>query len=310
MKSIEIVKTGVYIPETKVTNEELEKRLKLEKGYIYKRTGIKTRYYAKENINELAKKSVNNLIEKIEKKEIIKDIGLIIVATTSPQNTMPGIANEIQKELKIHKCISFDILAGCSGYINALDIAQMYLTTGKIKKALVIGVDKLSEYTNKEDIGTSIILSDGAGAILLSTTDKPKKYISNIQAEIDKNEILTCKINEKIKMKGKDIYKYAVTNTIENINELIKESGENLENIKYIIPHQSNTKIMKSIATRLKIGNNKIYMNIENIGNTFCASIPIAINEIKEKKLIEENNKIILLGYGGGLNTGSVLMEI
>ena len=310
MKSIEIVKTGIYIPETKVTNEELEKRLKLKKGYIYKRTGIQTRYYAKENINELAKKSVNNLIEKIEKKEeIIKDIGLIRVATTSLQSTMPGIANEIQKELKIHKCISLDILAGCSGYINALDIAQMYLTTGKIKKALVIGVDKLSEYTNKEDIGTSIILSDGAGAILLSKTDKQKKYISNIQAEIDKNEILTCKINEKIKMKGKDIYKYAVTNTIENINELIKESEENLENIKYIIPHQSNTKIMKSIATRLKISDNKIYMNRENIGNTFCASIPIAINEIIEKKSLKENDKIILLGYGGGLNTGSILME-
>ena len=111
-------------------------------------------------------------------------------------------------------------------------------------------------------------------------------------------------------MKGKEIYKYAVTNTIKNINELLEKSNENLENIKYIIPHQSNTKIIKSINTRLKIEKGKIYTNIKNIGNTFCASIPIALNEMKEKNLLKSNDKIILLGYGGGLNTGSILIEI
>ena len=313
MKSIEIMKTGAYLPKTKVTSEEIEKKLKLEKGYIYKRTGIQTRYYAEENINEIAKKAVENLIRKIEddeKEKIINDIGLIIVATTSPKNMMPGIANEIQKQLKIEKCISLDILAGCSGYINALDIAQMYLATGKVKKALVIGVDKLSSYTDKEDIGTSIILSDGAGAILLSETEENRKYVSNIQAEIDENQILTCNVDEKINMKGKEIYKYAVTNTIENINGILKKSEEKLENIRYIIPHQSNTKIMKSINTRLKLEKEKMYINIEYTGNTFCASIPIAINEMIEKNLLHNKDKVILIGYGGGLNTGSILMEI
>ena len=311
MKSIKILETGAYIPENKVTSEEIEKNLELEKGYIYKRTGIKERYYAKQEISQIAKNAVKNLIEKIKEKEkIINEIGLIVVATTSPKNIMPGIANEIQKQLKIDKCISLDILAGCSGYINAIDIAQMYLTTGKVKKALVIGVDKLSNYTDKKDIGTSIILADGAGAILLSETEENKKYVSNIQAEIDENQILTCNVDEKIKMNGKEIYKYAVTNTIKNINELLEKSNENLENIKYIIPHQSNTKIIKSINTRLKIEKEKIYTNIKNIGNTFCASIPIALNEMKEKNLLKSNDKIILLGYGGGLNTGSILLEI
>ena len=311
MKSIKILETGAYIPENKVTSEEIEKNLELEKGYIYKRTGIKERYYAKQEISQIAKNAVKNLIEKIKEKEkIINEIGLIVVATTSPKNIMPGIANEIQKQLKIDKCISLDILAGCSGYINAIDIAQMYLTTGKVKKALVIGVDKLSNYTDKKDIGTSIILADGAGAILLSETEENKKYVSNIQAEIDENQILTCNVDEKIKMNGKEIYKYAVTNTIKNINELLEKSNENLENIKYIIPHQSNTKIIKSINTRLKIEKGKIYTNIKNIGNTFCASIPIALNEMKEKNLLKSNDKIILLGYGGGLNTGSILLEI
>ena len=326
MRNIEIISSGSYLPKIEVNNQQLEKELKLEEGYIEKRTGIEKRYYAKEEtIEEMAKKAVQNLLEKLEiqskssnsnelddskLKEIIQQIGLIIVATTTPNYLMPGIANKIQKELQIKNAICLDILAGCSGYINALDIVRMYLATEKVEKALVIGVDKLSEYTEKQDVGTSIILSDGAGALLLSTTTKEKVYMSNIKAEIDEDEILTCKVNEKIKMNGKEIYKYAVTNTVKNINELLDKSNEKLENIKYIVPHQSNTKIMKSMMSRLKIDESKMYMNIKDTGNTFCASIPIALNEMIEKNLLHEGDKIILIGYGGGLNTGSILLEI
>ena len=314
MNSIEIIKSGIYLPKHRIKSNELENKLELEKEYIYKRTGIQERYYAKdETIEELAQKSVENLINKFDKEEkekIFKQIDLIIVATTSSSSLMPGISNEIQKKLEIKKCICLDILAGCSGYINAIDIAQLYLSTNRANKALVVGVDKLSAYTDKKDVGTSIILSDGAGVLLLERTVKNKKYISNINAEIDENKILTCKINEKIQMNGKEIYKYAVTNTIENIKELLKKSEEKIENVKYIIPHQSNSKIMKSIDTRLKIEKEKMFVNIENIGNTFCASIPIALNEMFEKNLLYEGDKVILLGYGGGLNTGSILLEI
>ena len=326
IKNIEIICSGSYLPKTEVNNKQLEKQLNLEEGYIEKRTGIEKRYYAKEEtIEEMAKKSVKDLLEKLtlknkvdnliteeenQLKEIMQQIGLIIVATTTPNYLMPGIANKIQKYLEIENCISLDILAGCSGYINAIDISRMYLATGKVEKALVIGVDKLSKYTEKEDVGTSIILSDGAGAILLSTTSKEKVYMSNIKAEIDEEEILTCKVDEKIKMNGKEIYKYAVTNTVKNINELLDKSNEKLENIKYIIPHQSNTKIMKSMMLRLKINESKMYMNIKDTGNTFCASIPIVLNEMYEKNLLHEGDKAILIGYGGGLNTGSILLEI
>ena len=318
MKNIEIKSTGSYLPKIEVNNQQLEKELKLEEGYIEKRTGIEKRYYAKnETIEEIAEKAVINLFEKLEVQneldnlnEIVQQIGLIIVATTTPNYLMPGIANKIQKKLRIENAICLDILAGCSGYINALDIAKLYLITEKVEKALVIGVDKLSKYTKKEDVGTSIILSDGAGALLLSTTTKEKVYISNIKAEIDENEILTCKVNEKIRMNGKEIYKYAVTNTVKNINELLDKSNEKLENIKYILPHQSNSKIMKSMMSKLKIDESKMYMNIKDVGNTFCASIPIALNEMFEKKLLHEKDKIILIGYGGGLNTGSILLEI
>ena len=155
MKKIEIISSGSYLPKLEINNQQLEEKLKLEEGYIEKRTGIEKRYYAKEEtIEEMAKKAVQNLLEKLEVeskldnlneldnsnlKEIIQQIGLIIVATTTPNYLMPGIANKIQKELQIENAICLDILAGCSGYINALDIARMYLATEKVQKALVIG---------------------------------------------------------------------------------------------------------------------------------------------------------------------------
>lgn len=307
MRNIEIIANGKYLPKKEILSKDIEKKLNLEEGYIEKRTGIIKRYYVEtEKIEDLAINATKNLFS----KEISKDnIGLIIVATTTTDKLMPGISNYVQKALNIDKCICLDILAGCSGYINAFDIASMYIKTGKVEKALIIGVEVLSRYIDLEDINTSIILADGAGATLVGSTNTDKKYYSNIKAEGENNHILECKSNSNIYMEGKEIYKYAVTKTVENVKELLEKSGENLENIKYIIPHQSNMRIMKAIANRLKIETNKIYTNIENVGNTFCASIPIALNEMMENGLLQEGDKIILLGYGGGLNTGSILMS-
>lgn len=308
MNYIRIIKSGKYLPNRKILNEEIEKELNLESGYIYKRTGIKERYYIEnETMIEMAEESS----KKVFKDGISKnDIGLIIVATTSSDYLMPGIANEVQKRLGIGPCICLDILAGCSGYINSLDIARMYIVMGKVKKALIIGVDILSKYIDSKDIGTKVVLSDGAGAILIEGTKEDKKYFSNIKSDSYNNEILKIKTNQKIYMEGKEIYKYAVTKTVENVKELLMKANETIENIKYIVPHQSNKKIMKAISARLNISTEKMYMNIETKGNTFCASIPIAISEMQEKGLLKEGDKIILLGYGGGLNTGSILLEI
>lgn len=303
-----IVASSSYLPQNKITNKGLAKKFNVDEEYIEKRTGIKQRYYAnEEKIEEMAVKVVTKLVHKTQLKT--EEIGAIIVATTSTNKLMPGISNYIQKELHINKCICLDILAGCSGYINAVDIAQMYIDTNKVEKAIVVGVEKLSEYTNSEDIGTAIILADGAGATLLEKGEN-NKYISNIEAIEDKNDILKCNTNGKIEMDGLAIYKYAVTETVKNINELLQKSNEKLENIKYIVPHQSNLKIIKAIANKLKIEENKMYTNIQNVGNIFCASIPIALEEMEEKGMLQKGDKIILIGYGAGLNTGSILIEI
>ena len=157
-------------------------------------------------------------------------------------------------------------------------------------------------------------MSDGAGAVLLEKTSENKKYYSNIETTIDEKDILKTYVKDKklkLEMNGKEVYKYAVTETVKNLEKLLKESNETLENIKYIVPHQSNLKIIKSIANRLGTDIiNKMYINIDKFGNTFCASIPIALDEMMRKKIIKPGDKIILLGYGGALNTASILIEI
>ena len=300
-----IVASSSYLPSKKILNEEIEKKLNLETNYIEKRTGIKQRYFVQnETIEEMSIKAIEKLIN--ETKIDAQEIDMIIVATTTTNSLMPGISNYIQKYFDIKKCISFDILAGCNGYINALDIAQMYIKSGKVNKGIVVGVDILSKYTDEKDVGTAIILADGAGATLIEKSEN--EYFSNIEAIPDKDDILTIKSNEKIFMDGISVYKYAVTETVKNINQLLEMSNEKIENIKYIVPHQSNLKIIKAISNRL--GTEKIYTNIQNVGNTFCASIPIVLEEMQKKNLLKTGDKIILLGYGGGLNTGSILLEI
>ena len=309
MNYIKILATGSYLPKLEIKNEELEKEYQLEKGYIEKRTGIKRRFYSQnENISYMAIKAVNDL--KTNYNFNTNEIDLIIVATTTPDRFMPGISNEIQKELNIEKCNCIDILAGCNGYITAFDIAAMYIQSGKIEKALIVGVDILSKYTDKKDISTKIILSDGAGATLIGKSKDKKKYISDIESNPDYKNILACKSNDYITMNGKEIYKYAVTEPVKSINRLLENAQENLEDIKYILPHQSNKKIIKGIANRLNIKEEKMYINIQDVGNTFCASIPIALKEMLDQKILSNGDKIILLGYGGGLNTGSILLEI
>ena len=311
MSNIHILANGIYFPKKQIENNQLEKKLNLENGYIEKRTGIKKRYYGiNETIQDMAVEAVKTLISSEKENQ---NIGLIITATTSTDMLMPGISNYVQKKLNLSPCICLDILAGCGGYINAFDIAKVYMDSRNIKKALIIGVDKLSEVIDKEDIGTVVVLSDGAGTTLIEkeeTNAYPKMYVSHIQAEQDKDNILTYQYGKKLYMDGKEVYKYAVTKTVENINELLEKANISLNDVKYIVAHQSNLKIMKAIASRLHIEMEKMYTDIQERGNTFCASIPIALYDMQKSELLRKGDKIILLGYGGGLNTGSILMEI
>ena len=187
--------------------------------------------------------------------------------------------------------------------------ARKYIELDEIEQALVIGVEKLSKYIDKTDINTAILLGDGAGATLLGKAEN-KKYAQNIESIGQDGDILTSKENEKIYMDGKKIYKFGTARVAKNINALLEKEKLDISEIKYIVPHQSNQRILTSMAEKIGANNEQMYMNIANVGNTFNASIPIALNEIVRNNLLKENDKIILVGYGGGLNLGSILIEI
>ena len=304
MSNIKIISSGKYIPKVQITNKELEEKYSVEENYIFKMTGIKQRFYAEEEIEELAINATKKALENIK-----ENIDLIIVASVSETNQMPSISYKIQKHFNIKNCMCIDILAGCAGFINALDIAKMYIDTNKINTALVVGVEKLSNFIDKTDINTEILLSDGAGAIVVKKSQEPKLYYSYIESKGQKGDILTYTDNNKIYMNGKEIYKYAVTDTVKNINKLLEISNINIDELSYIIPHQSNKRILESISKKLNIKEDKMYFNVDKYGNTFCASIPIAIDDMIKLNKLKEKDKVILIGYGGGLNTGSILLE-
>ena len=308
MNSVEILANGIALPKQKIENEILENKFNLKENWIYDRTGIKTRYYIQdESLKTLALNAVENMLSKT--KINTQDIGIIVFATTSSKYLMPGVSYMIQKELDIKRCMCLDILCGCSGYINAFDIVRKYIALGEVKYGIVIGADVLSEYTDEQDVNTKVLLGDGAGATLIGKSNDNKKYFQNIISEGQRGEILTCKQDEKIFMDGKNVYKFGTTEPVKCVNELLEKANEKIENIKYIIPHQSNLKMMKSMSEKLNIDLSKMYINIENVGNTFNASIPLALNELIDNNLIQRNDKIILLGYGGGLNLGAIYIE-
>lgn len=306
MNSFKIKATGKYVPKKIVYNKILEEENNLEKGYIYKRTGIEKRFYSnEETLEDLAVNAIKDMLAKYKDVNVY-DIDMIIVASTSYTNIMPSLSFKIQKYFEIKDCICMDILAGCSGYINAIDVAQKYIETSCVKNAIVIGADILSR-NNYEDINTKMLFGDGAGVIYFEKSDLPKKYFCKICSYEDRDNILSCNMNHDLYMKGKEVYRFATTKTIENLNEVLDIGNTKIEEVKFVIPHQSNIRIIEKISKKT---NAKMYTNISEYGNIFCASIPIAIDELFSSKAICEKDKIILLGYGGGLNLGSILMEV
>mgnify|MGYP001625216125 CR=1 FL=1 len=306
MKSIQITGRGRYLPKTKIDNKYLETIFNQNQEYIYEVSGIENRWYEQElTIEEMAYEASKSALEnsRISKNEI----DYIIVASSSSNNIMPGISYKVQSMLGINNnCMCLDILGGCSGYINAFDIARNYIALEKVKNALVIGVDKLSEIINNEDFSTKILLGDGAGATIISKCEEEKRYFSYIESKGEDSDLLVYKVGKKIEMQGKKIYKYAVKDVPNVITKTLNLANLDISEIDKIILHQSNQRIIDKISEKLGVENKKVFSNINKIGNTFCASIPIALSCIE----IKENEKILLCGYGGGLNTGCIILNV
>ncbi|GKX65398.1 beta-ketoacyl-ACP synthase III [Inconstantimicrobium mannanitabidum] len=322
MINARIVGAGRYLPDNIVSNDDLTKFMDTSDEWIVSRTGIQGRRISEgEDTSELATKAAFKALDKAKIKS--EDVDLIIVATITPDMYTPSTACIVQKNIKAHKATAFDVSAACTGFLYALSVANAMVKTGQHKIALVIGAEVLSKVMNWKDRSTAVLFGDGAGAVIIKA-EEGNCGIKSIytMSEGDKgnslevgavdvvNPFVKEQLEKKypyITMQGGEVFKFATRAMIDALNKVLKDAGEQLENIKYVVPHQANLRIISYAAKKLNINIDKFYINLNKYGNTSGASIPIALAEVSEK--LEPGDKIILVGFGGGLTYGAALIE-
>lgn len=326
MQNIDIIGFGSYLPPLVVTNNDLSKIIDTSDEWIESRTGIKERRISEgEDTSMIAAKAAKLALQRANIEA--QDIDLIVLATVTPDTFTPSVACLVQKEIGAKNAMAFDINAACSGFVYGLQVAYSMMEYNKgFKKTLVIGAETLSKMLNWEDRSTCVLFGDGAGAVILSNeeNDKKKSLAFYSRSEGEKGDALyagaldvinpyVSKITEKHKkvtMNGKEVFKFASSAIVESINKVLEQSNLTLEDIDYIVPHQANCRIIEYAAKKMKVNLEKFYLNVDKMSNTSSASIPIALNEMYEKNMLSNGEKIILVGFGGGLTCGAVLIEL
>ena len=317
-----IISTGAYVPQRIVKNDELSKMAETSDEWITSRTGIKQRRISSgEKTYQIAAKAAIEAIKNagIDKKEI----DMIILATITPDFFMPSTANLVQAELGLVDIPSFDIAAGCTGFIYGLQVADQFIRSKQSKTILVIGVEVLSKVVDWSDRNTCVLFGDGAGAVILKSSSQEGIICTYTGSQGDLRELLTLPAvplknpflhvqnnNEKpsnISMKGKEVFKFAIRIMIKSISQVLNKSNLFIDDIDYIIPHQANIRIIDHVARELKVEREKFIINLDRFGNTSSASIPLALDEAHKKKIFCPGNRVIMVAFGGGLTWGAAL---
>jgi len=322
MSNVKISAIGAYLPPLVVTNHKISEFVETNDEWIVQRTGVSERRISEgEDTSDIATKAAKLAIERAGIDA--KDLDLIIVATISPDMFIPSVACLVQSNLDADKAACFDISVACSGFVYGLEIAKAMMNSMKYKNALVIGAEVLSKVTDWTDRGTCILFGDGAGAAVLKESDEIGIIKSYLRSEGKKGDALTIgaadfntpfskeKIlkDRLIKMNGREVLRFAVSAIADGVSEVIKDTNISLDEIKYIVPHQANYRIIKSAAEKLNLDVDKFYLNLDKVGNTSSATVPIALNEMYEKGLLNKGDKLILVAFGGGLTYGATLIQ-
>ncbi len=309
MNNIKFISTGSYIPEKIMTNFDLEKLVDTSDEWIYSRTGIKNRHFSTgENTSDLAVKAAQNAIDKANYD--ISKIDLIIVATFTPDLMSPSVANFVQAKLGLSKqdITCFDLNAGCTGFIYALNVASQMLKSEKYQSALVIGAEVISKVIDFNDRNTSVLFGDGSGCVLLENIEEivPAYFYSTSEGELNK----TLYVDNVVHMDGKKVYQFALGAVEKAIKKVLEDSQLTLMDVDMIIPHQANIRIIQSVAKSLKIDLNKFFLNIDKYGNTSAASIAIALDEYIETRKNKTQETLLLVGFGSGFTYGAAIITI
>ena len=313
-----IIGTGSYLPKKILTNHDLESVVDTSDSWIRSRTGIEQRHIAAEN--EMASDlAFNACLKAIESADISADkIDLIIVATTTPDMTFPSTACILQSKLGIKDCPAFDVQAVCSGFVYALATADMFIRAGRCNTALVVGTEIYSRLLDWNDRSTCVLFGDGAGAVLITKSDKPGILSSHLHANGSHYNALSLpgnishgKIqgNPFITMEGNTVFKFAVKVMEEIVYEALSENNLQISDINWLIPHQANIRIIQSTAKKLGLPMDKVVTTIAKHGNTSAASIPLALDIAVRDKRIKPNQYVLLEGVGGGFTWGAVLIR-
>lgn len=320
----EIIGVGAYVPSKIVNNKELEVIVDTSHEWIVSRTGIAERRISTgEKTTQLAVQAARKAIEQADIDS--REIDLVIIATITPDYFTPSTASLVQAELGLKEVTSFDISAGCTGFIYGLQIADQFIKSGKSSCALVTGAEVLSKVTNWDDRNTCVLFGDGAGAVLLKRSNKEGIVYSYTGSNGDLEGLLTLpaislqnpffpydpftRNHSHIYMNGKEIFKFATNIMIKSIEKVLKESKLTIGEIDYFISHQANYRIIDYVAKKLKVPSAKFYKNMDHFGNTSAASIPLALSEMVSRDMIQYGQRIIMVGFGGGLTWGAILLN-
>ncbi|MBE9528363.1 MAG: ketoacyl-ACP synthase III [Proteobacteria bacterium] len=335
-----IAGTGSYVPEKVLTNKELESMVDTTDEWITTRTGIRERRIA---VSESSTDMAVHAAERALKSAGVSaaDIELVVVGTVTPEMTFPSTACFVQSRLGIKSGVpAFDLSAACSGFLYALDVAEKYIVSGIVKRALVIGVDRFSEIIDWTDRSTCVLFGDGAGAVVLSgTKGKSGIMASNIHSDgrkwdmlyapgkgrcpfgkenakkdSDKTESAKKESAEKetppyLAMSGNETFKVAVRTMVASIKEALKAAKVSADDVKLLIPHQANQRIIEATRQRLKLPKERLFMNLDKYGNTSAGSIPIALDEAYRQGRIKRGDIILFVAFGGGLTWSSAALR-
>jgi len=314
----QIIATGSYLPEKIVSNEDLSKMVDTSDEWIVERTGIKNRHIASADqlTSDLAFEACNQALKNAQLKA--QDIEMIVLATTTPDLTFPATATILQKKLNAHKAFAFDVQAVCSGFVYALNIADNFIKSGQVKNALVVGAETLSRIVDWSDRNTCILFGDGAGAVILQANSDQSSGIiaSKLASDGSLNDILKTsdgvsysKKSGFIQMLGKEVFKHAVEKMVGSVNETLKLANLSTQDITYLIPHQANLRILKSVSQKLKLTDQQVIITLANQGNTSAGSIPLALDFANQNSKFKKNDILVLEALGGGLTWGSIIVR-
>lgn len=321
-----ITGTGIYLPEKIVTNFDLEKIVDTSDEWITQRTGIRSRRLSgpDEPTSDLAYKAALNAIADAGLEPA--DIDMIIVGTFTPDMLFPSCACIVAKKLGIEGIPAFDLEAACSGFVNSLTIASQFIENGIFDHILVIGADETTKTLDWSDRSICVLFGDGAGAVVLSskgTRNEIKGFGMGARGSGHHcivipaggsrlpvtQEVLDNK-QQYLVMKGKDVYRFAINIVSHTIEQAFEESGMDLSELKYIIPHQANIRIIQSAAKKMGITDENITVNLDKYGNTVAATIPIGLHEFLASKKSVSGEIAALVGFGGGLSWCTVIVEL